>query len=49
MEREALWRVVVKANYESLWGEWCSNPMHGSYEVGVWKNIRRGWGIFIDL
>jgi hypothetical protein len=43
-EREALWRVVVDSKYGSAWGGWCSNEVHGSYGVGLWKNIRRGWG-----
>jgi hypothetical protein len=42
-EKEAVWRVVVDLKYGSLWGGWCSNDVHGSYEVGIWKNIRRGW------
>lgn len=42
--REALCRVVVDSKYGSAWGEWCSNEVHGLYGVGIWKNIRRGWG-----
>jgi hypothetical protein len=42
-ERDALWRVVVDSKYASAWGGWCSNEFHGSYGVGHWKNIRRGW------
>jgi len=33
-EREALWKVMVDSKYDSLWGEWCSNEVHGSYRVG---------------
>jgi hypothetical protein len=45
-EREALWRVVVDSKYGSSWGGWCSNEVHGSYGVSLWKNIRRGWREF---
>jgi hypothetical protein len=44
--REALWRAVVYSKYCSAWGEWCSNEVHGLYRVGLWRNIRRGWGAF---
>ncbi|XP_040992740.1 uncharacterized protein LOC121239540 [Juglans microcarpa x Juglans regia] len=27
-------------------GEWCTREGNGSYGVGVWKHIRRGWGVF---
>jgi hypothetical protein len=37
---------VVDSKFYSLWGEWCSNEPLGSYGVGLWKNIRRGWGSF---
>lgn len=46
MEREALQRLVVEAKYESVWGRLCSNAVYGSYGMGVWQNIRRGWGDF---
>jgi hypothetical protein len=36
----------VEAKCQSLWGGWYSNSVHGSYRVGVWKNIRRGWSDF---
>jgi hypothetical protein len=48
MEREALWRLVVEVKYDNMWGGWCSKEV-GSFRVGVWKNIRRGWGGFLDL
>jgi hypothetical protein len=48
-EREALWRVVVDSKYGSAWGGWCSNEVHGSYGVGLWKNIRRGWRSFLVI
>jgi len=45
-EREALWRLVIDAKFESLKGWWCSKEVSGSFGVGVWKHIRRGWGKF---
>jgi len=36
-EKEALWRVVVEFKYESSWGGWCSNEVHGTYRVGIMK------------
>jgi hypothetical protein len=27
----------------------CSNDVNGSCEVGLWKNIWRVWGSFLDL
>jgi hypothetical protein len=46
-ERGALWRRVVDAKYDSLSGGWCSKEVGGSYGVGVWKCIRRGWAGFV--
>jgi hypothetical protein len=36
---------VVDSKSGNLWGHWCSKPL-GLYQVGLWKNIRRAWGIF---
>jgi hypothetical protein len=47
--REALGRLVVDIKYGSSQGRWCSNDVNGSYGVRLWKNIRRGWGSFLDL
>jgi hypothetical protein len=44
-ERKAWWKVVVDAKFGGSWGGWCSNKPHGTYEVGLWKNIRRGWEV----
>jgi hypothetical protein len=46
MEREALWRMIVEVKYDHMWGWWCSNAVSGSFNVGVSKNVRRGWGNF---
>jgi len=46
VEREAWWRVAVESKYGSLWGGWCSRKSVGAYGVGLWKNIRKRWGIF---
>jgi hypothetical protein len=45
-EREALWRLVIDAKFESLKGGWCSKEVSGSFGVGVWKHIRKGWEKF---
>jgi hypothetical protein len=45
-ERDALWRLVIDAKFESLKGGWCSKEVSGSFGVGVWKHIRRGWEKF---
>jgi hypothetical protein len=47
MEKEALWRLVVKTKYDSMRGSWCSKEVVEPFGVGVWKKyIRRGWGVF---
>jgi hypothetical protein len=45
-ERDALWRKVVEVKYGSMDGGWCTNQVMGTYGVGVWKHIRRGWECF---
>jgi hypothetical protein len=45
-EREALWRLVIDAKFESLKGGWSLKEVSGSFGVGVWKHIRRGWEKF---
>ncbi|XP_035544681.1 uncharacterized protein LOC118348042 [Juglans regia] len=45
-ERGALWKGVVDMKYGSeRWG-WCSKEGRGTYGVGLWKFIRKGWGSF---
>jgi hypothetical protein len=46
MEMDALWRKVVDIKYGSMSGGWCSKEVGGSFGVGVWKCIRRGWDAF---
>ncbi|KAG7990850.1 hypothetical protein I3843_02G045100 [Carya illinoinensis] len=48
MEPEALWKVVVHSKYGNLWGGWCTREGNGSYGVGMWKQIRRGWRMFAN-
>jgi len=48
-EREALWRLVIDAKFESLKGGWCSKEVSGSFGVGVWKHIRMGWEKFCNF
>jgi hypothetical protein len=48
-EREAFWRLVVDTKFESIKGGWCSKEVSGSFGVGVWKHIRRGWEKFCNF
>jgi hypothetical protein len=36
----------VDAKYGSTWARWCSLDPPGSYGVGLWKNIKKGWSLF---
>ncbi|KAG6705367.1 hypothetical protein I3842_07G176000 [Carya illinoinensis] len=38
--------MVIEKKYGVLWGDWCSREVRGAYGVGLWKHIRRGWGVF---
>ena len=42
VEREALWRQVIRAKYGEEEGGWRSCVVRGSFGVGLWKAIRRG-------
>jgi hypothetical protein len=44
-----LWRMVIEVKFESLRGGWCSKEVLGTFGVGVWKHIRRGWDKFHNL
>jgi hypothetical protein len=46
MERDAWWRVAVDSKFGSLWGGWCSREFAGTFGVGLWKFIRKGWETF---
>ena len=35
MERDALWRKLVKIKYDGQMGDWCSKEVGGTYEVRV--------------
>jgi hypothetical protein len=44
---EALYKSVLEeAKYDSISEHWCSKEVVRSFGVGVWKHIRRGWGVF---
>jgi hypothetical protein len=45
-EREAWWRVAVDSKFGNSYGGRCSNEPLGTYGVGLWKNIMRGWESF---
>jgi len=46
MERDAWWRVAVDSKCGSLWGGWCFCEFAGTFGVGLWKYIRKGWETF---
>ena len=48
VEREALWRQVICAKYGEEEGGWRSHVVRGSFGVGLWKAIRRGWDVIGD-
>ena len=48
MEREALWRQVICAKYGEEEGGWRSRVVRGSFGVGLWIAIRRGWDVLGD-
>ena len=45
VEREALWRQVICAKYGEEEGGWRPCVVRGSFGVGLWKAIRRGWDV----
>jgi hypothetical protein len=49
IEREAWWRIAVDSKFGSLWGGWCSLEPTGTFGVGLWKNIRKGWKNFVGF
>jgi hypothetical protein len=36
----------VDSKFGNFWGGWCSPKLVGSFGVGLWKNIRKGWETF---
>ena len=49
MEIDALWRRVIEAKYENVWGGWCTKKMTSAYGVSLWRFIRSGLFIFSTL
>ncbi|KAG2696954.1 hypothetical protein I3760_07G084700 [Carya illinoinensis] len=45
-EPESLWKLLIEKKYGGLWGDWCTSEVRGPHGVGLWKHIRRGWGVF---
>jgi hypothetical protein len=39
----------VEIKYDSMAGGWCTKQVEGSFGVGVWKHIRRGWESFLKF
>jgi hypothetical protein len=46
MDRGALWRLVIETKYDGIRGDWCFKEVMGTFEVGVWKNIRKRCDMF---
>lgn len=40
------WRKVIVTKYEIQRRGWCLEETKGSYAVGLWWNVRNGWGNF---
>ena len=49
METDALWRRVIEAKYENVWGGWCTKKVSSAYGVSLWRFIRSGWLNFSKL
>ena len=45
-ERDALWRSVISLKYGVEEGGWCTRDVLGRNGVGLWKAIRKKWGLF---
>ncbi|RVX21268.1 putative ribonuclease H protein [Vitis vinifera] len=45
-ERDALWRSVISLKYGVEEGGWCTRDVMGRNGVGLWKAIRKRWGLF---
>jgi hypothetical protein len=45
-DEDTWWRKLVEVKYDIMRGGWCSREVGGSYGVGVWECIRRGWDDF---
>ena len=44
-ERDALWRSVISLKYGVEEGGWCTRDVMGRNGVGLWKAIRKKWGL----
>ena len=44
-DREALWRRVISRKYDEEEGGWCTRDVMGRNGVGLWKAIRKKWGL----
>nr|CAN70698.1 hypothetical protein VITISV_029728 [Vitis vinifera] len=44
-EREALWRRVISLKYDEEEGGWRTRDAMGKNGVGLWKAIRKKWGL----
>ena len=49
LEKDALWRKVIKAKYRNVWGCWCTKKVASAYGVSLRRFIRSGWLNFSKL
>ena len=49
LETDALWRRVIEAKYENVWGGWFTKKVPSPYGVSLWMFIRSRWLNFSKL
>ena len=42
-EMDPLWRTVISTKFGELDGGWNSGDIRGSYDTGLWKDIKKEW------
>ena len=47
-ERYALWRKVISCKYGETPGGWHTCDIRGGFGVGLWKEIRKEWPLFLQ-
>ena len=46
LEREGHWRKVILGRFGEVEGCWTTRKVRDSYELSLWKDIRKGWEKF---
>ena len=47
-ERNALWRNVVSGKFGETFGGWHTYDIRGGFGVGLWKEIKKEWPLFLE-